>query len=101
MAQFRSTDPVNPDVIEVIPQSMEIYTISFSQCTDVRWKVDGRVDDAMLPLRALNSANPGLINPWTKAQKEGKLQIGKPVKIMTWLGKSKNGNKIRRYGLVT
>lgn len=99
--QYKSTDKAKPDVLEVIPQSVEIYATSFSDCTNVSWKVDGSWVDAILPLKAHNSRNVSLINQWTKKLKEGRLQVGKLVTIRTWLDKSKNGNTIRRQPLST
>ena len=100
LGRFTSTDKDNPDVLEVKPQIKHIYTTEYSQCTDVLYNDNGSWVEAILPLKSNNSTNASLINQWTKTRDQGRLKIGKAVKILTWLDTSKNGNPIRRYRLV-
>ncbi|AIF83434.1 hypothetical protein NTE_01366 [Candidatus Nitrososphaera evergladensis SR1] len=100
LGRFDSMDKDSPNVLEVKPQTRQIYATEYSQCTDVSYKDNGIWIDAILPLRSNGSANVSLINQWSRGLDSGRIKIGKTVKILTWLDKSRNDRMIRRFRLV-
>lgn len=97
---FNSRNKDKPDILEIRPQSKEIFATELSQCTNVSYKEDGKWKDFIVPLKANSSSNASLLYQWKKGLEDGRLKIGKVVKILTWMDTSKNGNPIRRYRLV-
>jgi hypothetical protein len=94
---YKSTDPKNPDIIEVVTEEKDTFETEFSTCVNVR---DKDAKPRILPLKSHNSPNISLWKQWISAANSGRIKKGKKVIIKTWLDTSKNGYPIRRYRLV-
>lgn len=94
--EYHSKDEKNPDVLKV--EILEDETFETEYSINIRAKVDGV--EKNIPLCSHESKNKQLFQKFIAAKKNGKIQVGKKFKILTWLGTSKNGHPIRRYELV-
>lgn len=93
---YKSKDEKNPDMLGI--EVLETETFQTEYGVNVRAKVDG-IEKA-IPLHNFTSKNKQLLQKWNEAIKKEKIQVGKKLKILTWLGISKNKNPIRRFELV-
>ena len=93
---YTSKDEKNPDVLEVEPQEIDIFETEYSMNVNV--KVDG-VEMAM-PLQSFESNNRQLLQKWNNGVSNKKIKVGKPFRLHTWLGISRNNRSIRRFELV-
>ncbi len=93
---YKSEDEKKPDVLVVEPQEIDTFETEFSMNVNV--KVDG-VEMAM-PLHSFESNNKQLLQKWNDGVRNKKIKVGKPFKLHTWLGTSRNNRSIRRFELV-
>ena len=93
---YTSKDEKNPDVLVVEPQDIDTFETEFSMNVNV--KVDG-VEMAM-PLQSFESNNRQLLQKWNYGVASKKIKVGKPFRLQTWLGTSRNNRSIRRFELV-
>ena len=93
---YKSEDEKNPDVLVVEPQEIDTFETEYS--INVNVKVDG-VEMAM-PLHSFESNNKQLLQKWNDGVTNKKIKVGKPFKLHTWLGTSRNNRSIRRFELI-
>ena len=90
---YKSEDINNPDKIEI--QVTETETFETEYGVNVNAVIDGV--EMALPLHNFNSANTSLLNLWNNNIKNKKIKKGTKFTLCTYLGKSKNDRKIRRW----
>jgi hypothetical protein len=93
---YKSNDEKHPDILNI--EVLETETFETEYGINARAKVDGT--EYAIPLHSFASKNKQLLQKWTDAIKNGKIQAGTKFMIRTWLGISKNKNPIRRFELV-
>jgi len=93
---YTSKDEKKPNVLKVEPQEIDTFETEFSMNVNV--KVDG-VEMAM-PLQSFESNNRQLLQKWNNGVSNKKIKVGKPFRLHTWLGISRNNRSIRRFELV-
>lgn len=93
---YKANDEKHPDVLNIEVLETEMFDTEYG--INIRTNVDG-IEKA-LPLHNYNSKNKQLLKLWTDATKQGKIKIDTKLKILTWLGTSKNKHPIRRFELV-
>jgi len=93
---YTSKDEKNPNKLEVEPQEIDTFETEFSMNVNV--KVDD-VEMAM-PLHSFESNNRQLLQKWNDGVASKKIKVGKPFRLQTWLGISRNNRSIRRFELV-
>ena len=93
---YHSKDEKNPDEIIVEPSELEFFETEYSM--NINANVDGI--QKVIPIHNFESKNKQLLTKLMDAKKSGKIKVGKPFKILTWLGISKNKFPIRRFELI-
>lgn len=90
---YKSDDPENPD--RILIQSIELETFDTEYSTNINAIVDGI--KTTIPLRNNDSVNRNLLTLWMKNIKKKKIRKGTKFVLCTYLGKSKNDRKIRKW----
>lgn len=94
--EYKSKDDKNPDVLAIEPVELETFETEYS--INVKAIVDGT--EKIIPLQSFESKNKQLLQKFNQAMQNGKIQVGKKFKLLTWLGTSRNNHPIRRFELV-
>jgi len=92
---YTSNDPENPDRIAI--QSTELETFETEYGTNINTLVDGV--EMTICLRNNGSVNRNLLSLWMKNIKKKKIRKGTKFILCTYLGKSKNDRKIRKWSI--
>lgn len=98
---YKSKNSDKPDILECKVADLETFETEYSTNVRIFLKEKSKWKEWNLPLKSHNSNNAQLLNLWTKAVREGKLEVGQKFKIKAYLGLSKNNREIRKYALVT
>lgn len=91
----KSEDQVNPDKLSI--QVTETETFETEYGVNVNVTVDGV--EMAIPLHNFNSANTALLKLWNNNIKKGNIKKGVKFILYTYLGKSKNDRKIRKWSM--
>ena len=95
----KSQDQHNPDVLEHQVLETETFPTTYSVNVRVLQKLDGKLNEIILPLKSNESTNNALLKEWIKHENNGLVKPGKKFLLKTWLAKSKLGRPIRRFVL--
>jgi len=93
LGSYTSKDQNNPDKLSI--QVTETETFETEYGVNVNAIVDGV--EMAIPLHNFNSANTALLKLWNNNIKKGKIKKGVKFILYTYLGKSKNDRKIRKW----
>ena len=91
--KYTSEDQNSPDKIEIKVTETESFETEYG--VNVNAVIDGV--EMALPLHNFNSANTALLNLWNNNIKKKNIKTGVKFTLYTYLGKSKNDRKIRRW----
>ena len=91
--KYTSEDQNSPDKMEIQITETESFETEYG--VNVNAVIDGV--EMALPLHNFNSANLSLLKLWTSNVKNGKIKKGVKFTLYTYLGKSKNDRKIRKW----
>ena len=90
---YKSEDQNNPDKLSIQVTETETFE------TEYGVNINATVDEVemAIPLHNFNSANTALLKLWNNNIKKGKIKKGVKFTLYTYLGKSKNDRKIRKW----
>lgn len=92
---YKSEDQNSPDKLSI--QVTETETFETEYGINVNALVDAV--PAAIPLHNFNSANTSLLKLWNNNVKNGNIKKGVKFILYTYLGKSRNARKIRRWSM--
>ena len=90
---YKSEDSENKDKLSI--QVTETETFETEYGVNVNATVNGT--EMAIPLHNFNSANTALLKLWNNNVKKGNIKKGVTFTLYTYLGKSKNERKIRKW----
>ena len=90
---YKSEDQENPDKLSI--QVTETETFETEYGVNVNCLVDEK--EMAISLHNFNSANTALLKLWNNNIKKGKIKKDVKFTLYTYLGKSKNDRKIRKW----
>lgn len=89
----KSEDESNPDKLVIVLKELDTFETEYG--INYTGTVNGT--DYAIPVYNFNSANKSLYKKIKGLIASGKIKQEKPFKVSTWLGKSKNDRKIRKW----
>ena len=92
---YKSEEQDKPDQLSI--QVTETETFETEYGVNVNAIVDGK--EMAIPLHNFNSVNTALLKLWNNNIKKGNLKKGVTFTLYTYLGKSKNDRKIRKWSM--
>ena len=97
--KYTSRDGKNPD--ELIIRVIELDTFETQSSVNVNAdvKYDGVFVRRTIPLKSHDSVNASLLNLWITNSRSKIFKENKKIRLLTWLGISKNDHPIRRWRL--
>ncbi len=96
---YKSNDENNPDILEIKVSDLDTFDTEYSVNVQVLLKTANGLECTVLSLKSHTSKNASLFNLWVQGIKEKKIKKDTKFKLLTWIGKSKNGFPIRRFKL--
>jgi len=94
---YHSKDENNPDVLEIQVLDTETFDTDYSINANVKHKENDQWNDKVLPLKSHDSNNAALLKQWLDRIRAKKIRKGSTIKILTWIGISKNNHVIRKW----
>ncbi len=95
--EHKSKDKDKPDKIRIRVKEQETFETEYTINVEAEIFENNEWNEIVIPLKSHESKNNSLLTQWTRGVKEGKIKVGDELIIETYLDKSKNGRKIRRY----
>lgn len=92
---YKSEEQENPDKLVIETTETETFETEFG--TNINALVDGK--EMAVPIQNFNSANTALLKLWKNNIKKGNIKKGVKFTLLTYLGRSKNDRKIRRWAM--
>jgi len=97
---YSSTNPNKPDVLDIKIVNLDQFDSDLTTNVSVMQLIGNNWEGRILPLKSHESNNGELLKKWNEAVKKKKIVMETRLQIATFLGISKNNNRIRRFELV-
>ena len=97
---YKSIDEKKPDVLHLRALEIQPFETQYSTCVRVQIRDGTNLTEAVLNLKAHESANAALLNEWNRLVQAGTIKQGTDLTLKTWLGTSRlNKRPIRRFAI--
>ena len=97
--KYTSNDEKNPDELIIRIRDVDTFETQYSVNVNADVEYDGVFEKRTIPLKSHDSVNASLLNLWITNSKSKIFKENKKIRLLTWLGISKNDRPIRRWRL--
>ena len=97
--KYTSRDGKNPDELIIRVIELDTFETQYSVNVNADVKYDGVFVRRTIPLKSHDSVNASLLNLWITNSRSKIFKENKKIRLLTWLGISKNDHPIRRWRL--